>query len=108
MKIKQKIAKIVTNLKSKFLYFNLRIIRGDVLDYNAVKENMVGCDIVVHAAAIAGISTVIKSPTSTMRVNLIGTANVLEAAKNNNIKDKVIDFSTSEVFGPHAFKPTEE
>jgi len=87
---------------------NLKIIRGNVLDYNAVKENMAGCDIVVHAAAIAGIRTVLKSPTSTMRVNLIGTANVLEAAKHNNIKDRIVDFSTSEVFGSHAFKPTEE
>lgn len=87
---------------------NLKIIKGDVLDYNAVKENMVGSDIVVHAAAIAGISTVIKNPILTMRVNIIGTANVMEAAKNNNIKERVLDFSTSEVFGNHAFKPSEK
>jgi len=87
---------------------NLKIIRGDVLDYRAVKESMTDCDIVVHAAAIAGISTVIKSPTTTMRVNMIGTANVLEAAKEKHVRDRVVDFSTSEVFGTHAFKPTED
>jgi UDP-glucose 4-epimerase len=87
---------------------NLRIIRGDVLDYDKVSESMKGSDIVIHAAAVAGIDTVILSPTTTMKVNMIGTANVLEAAKVNGIKDRFIDFSTSEVFGSMAFKPTED
>jgi UDP-glucose 4-epimerase len=87
---------------------NLRIIKGDVLDYDAVFEGMEGADIVVHAAAIAGIDTVILNPTKTMRVNMIGTANVLEAARIHGVKDRVIDFSTSEVFGSHAFKSKED
>ena len=67
---------------------------------------MKGADIVIHAAAIAGIDTVIKSPTKTMRVNMIGTANVLEVARHHHIVDRFIDFSTSEVFGSYTFKPT--
>ena len=86
---------------------NLKVIRGDVLDYENVYKGMAKSDIVVHAAAIAGIDTVIKKPTKTMRVNMIGTANVLEAAKQNRVKDRFIDFSTSEVFGNHAFKSKE-
>jgi UDP-glucose 4-epimerase len=42
-----------------------------------------------------------------MRVNMIGTSNVLEASREASIKDRIVDFSTSEVFGSHAFKPTE-
>ncbi len=42
-----------------------------------------------------------------MQVNMIGTANALEAARINGIKDRFIDFSTSEVFGSMAFKSTE-
>jgi len=87
---------------------NLKIIKGDVLDYELLEKSMENSDIVVHAAAIAGIDTVIKSPTNTMRVNMIGTANVLEAAKINKISGRIIDFSTSEVFGSYAFKPTED
>jgi UDP-glucose 4-epimerase len=87
---------------------NIKIIKGDVLDYDAVFNGMKGADIVVHAAAIAGIDTVILKPTKTMRVNMIGTANVLEAARIHGIKDRVVDFSTSEVFGSHAFKSTED
>lgn len=87
---------------------NLSIIKGDVLDYALMEKSMAGSDLVVHAAGIAGIMTVIKSPTMTMRVNMIGTANALEAAKVNKIKDRFIDFSTSEIFGNRAFKSTEE
>jgi UDP-glucose 4-epimerase len=87
---------------------NVELIHGDVLDFEAVKNAMKGADIVVHAAAIAGIDTVIKSPVKTMEVNMIGTANVLRAAHQNNVKDRVIDFSTSEVFGSMAFRVSED
>jgi len=87
---------------------NLTVIRGDVLDYQRLFHSMIGADIVVHAAAIAGIDTVIKSPTETMRVNMIGTANALEAARMARVSGRFIDFSTSEVFGSFAFKPTED
>jgi len=86
---------------------NMTIVKGDVLDYDNVQQSMKGCNIVVHAAAIAGIDTVVKSPVKTMRVNMIGTANVLEAANENGGVERLIDFSTSEVFGPMAFKATE-
>lgn len=87
---------------------NLTIIRGDILDASHLSKSMEGADIVVHAAAIAGIDTVIKSPTKTMNVNMIGTANVLEAAMKCGIKDRLIEFSTSEVFGSYAYKSKEE
>ena len=64
-------------------------------------------DIVIHAAAIAGIDTVIKKPTQTMLVNMIGTANALKAALENDVKDRFLDFSTSEVFGSMAYKSNE-
>ena len=86
---------------------NISVIKGDVLDYNLVKDSMKGCNIVVHAAGIAGIDTVINNPVLTGRVNVLGTANVLEAAKENNVNDRFIDFSTSEVFGSMAFKSSE-
>ena len=68
---------------------------------------MKGSQIVIHCAAIAGIDTVIKKPTETMRVNMIGTANVLEAAKGLEDLHRFVDFSTSEVFGQSAFRAEE-
>ncbi len=86
---------------------NISIVKGDVLDYPLLEKSMAGMDIVVHAAGIAGIDTVIKDPVRTMRVNMMGTANALEAARVNGIKDRFIDFSTSEVFGSMAYKSSE-
>jgi UDP-glucose 4-epimerase len=86
---------------------NIKVIKGDVLDMPLLIASMKGADIVVHAAGIAGIDTVIKNPVKTMQVNMIGTANALQAAKENNITDRFIDFSTSEIFGSMAYKSSE-
>lgn len=87
---------------------NLRVVKGDVLDAELLTDSMRGADIVVHAAAIAGIDTVIKDPVKTMRVNMLGTANALEAARINKVSERFVDFSTSEVFGSMAFRASEE
>ena len=86
---------------------NLTVIKGDILDYSAVRDALGDTQIVVHCAAIAGIDTVIKRPTETMRVNMIGTANALEAAKELKHLERFVDFSTSEVFGSTAFRADE-
>lgn len=87
---------------------NVTLIEGDILDQEAVASAIEGADIVVHAAAIAGIDTVIKSPVRTMEVNMIGTANVLRAAHQCHVRNRVIEFSTSEVFGSMAYRVSEE
>lgn len=87
---------------------NITIIKGDVLDLEHLTESMKGAEVVIHAAGIAGIDTVIKEPVKTMRVNMIGTANALEAARINTVSDKFIDFSTSEIFGSMAYKSSEK
>jgi UDP-glucose 4-epimerase len=87
---------------------NINVVKGDVLDFDLLKKSMEGSDVVVHAAGIAGIDTVIKNPVRTMEVNMIGTANALRAAQENGVKGRFIDFSTSEVFGSMAFRSSEE
>jgi UDP-glucose 4-epimerase len=86
---------------------NLKIVKGDVLDFSSLCEAMQGANIVVHCAAIAGIDTVIKRPVNTMRVNMIGSANTLEAASRLTDCDRILCFSTSEVFGQYAFRSRE-
>lgn len=85
---------------------NVEVIRGDVTEYSSVASAMAGCDIVVHLAAIAGVDEVFNHPVLTMKVNMLGTYNVLEAARNAKV-ERVIDFSTSEVFGSYAFRVQE-
>ena len=87
---------------------NLTFVQGDVLDADAVRDTIRGASHVVHLAAIAGVDTVLESPVRTMRVNLIGTYNVLEAAHATiDTVQRLVDFSTSEVFGRHAYKVEE-
>ncbi|MBU1695330.1 MAG: NAD-dependent epimerase/dehydratase family protein [Verrucomicrobia bacterium] len=86
---------------------NLQLIVGDVLDYDHLAKTMAGADIIVHCAAIAGIDTVVKNTVKTMRVNMVGSANVLEAASKLDHCDRVVCFSTSEVFGTNAFRSSE-
>ena len=86
---------------------NVRQVQGDVLDFEHLKAHMAGADIVVHAAAIAGIDSTVKNPVTTMRVNMIGTANALEAAQQVGGIERFVEFSTSEVFGSQAFKVDE-
>ena len=93
--------------KSYKNHANLTVVTGDVLDVDGVCDAIRGANLVVHCAAIAGIDTVIESPVTTMRVNMMGSANVLHAATKLPSVDRVLCFSTSEIFGQHAFRSDE-
>lgn len=88
---------------------NLTVVRGDVLDADHLARSMREAQpqLIIHLAAIAGIDTVAKSPTTTMRVNLVGTVNALAAAREIAGVERFVDFSTSEVFGSMAFRVDE-
>jgi UDP-glucose 4-epimerase len=88
---------------------NFTFVQGDVLDAPFLNDVVKGATHLVHAAAIAGVDTVLESPVRTMRVNLIGTYNALEAAlATKGTIERFIEFSTSEVFGTYAFKVDEQ
>jgi UDP-glucose 4-epimerase len=87
---------------------NFRFHEGDVLDAGTLRAVAEGSTHIVHCAAIAGVSTVIESPVRTMRVNVIGTSNALEAAVAAGADlERFVDFSTSEVFGQQAINVEE-
>ncbi|MEM7135419.1 MAG: NAD-dependent epimerase/dehydratase family protein [Myxococcota bacterium] len=86
---------------------NVELVVGDVRDMTAVRRAVTGCDYVVHMASIAGVDTVLKNPVTTMEISLEGTMNVLRAAHDCTGVKRVIDFSTSEVFGSYAFRVRE-
>jgi UDP-glucose 4-epimerase len=86
---------------------NLKIVEGDVLDPKTVESVVKRADYVIHCAGIAGIGTVCQNPTKTLRVNIVGSLNVLDAALATGRCKRVVCFSTSEVFGSMAFTSTE-
>ncbi|HAN32467.1 MAG TPA: epimerase [Myxococcales bacterium] len=90
---------------------NVRLVRGDVRDKGALMGALAGAQHIIHMASIAGVDTVMNNPVLTMQVSMLGTMNVLEIAQSlmsagHDIK-RVVDFSTSEVFGRYAFRVTE-
>jgi len=70
---------------------NLKIIHGDILNFQMLQKKIGNAQIIIHCAAIADIDTVVISPTETMRVNMIGTANILESAKGLDNFERFID-----------------
>ncbi|TGD95711.1 NAD-dependent epimerase/dehydratase family protein [Methylobacterium nonmethylotrophicum] len=85
----------------------VRVVEADVLDAAAMREAARGVDAIIHLAAIAGVSSYDREPLRTLRVNILGTVNLLEACVAGRV-GRFIDFSTSEVFGPDADGVTEE
>lgn len=85
----------------------VRVIKGDVLDFDSLAMATKNMDVFIHAAAIAGIDTVAKDSVLTMKVNMLGTANALEAAYRAGVSERFVNFSTSEVFGPSSYKSKE-
>ncbi len=85
----------------------LHMVRGDVLDLPALQQAMAGHQLVIHCAAIAGIYSVDKSPMQTMQVNLLGTYHALQAAAAHRA-ERFVYFSTSEVYGQHVRRGTEQ
>jgi UDP-glucose 4-epimerase len=87
---------------------NFTFYEGDVLDAELMRSVARGATHLIHMAAIAGVDTVRESAVRTMRVNLIGTYNALEAAlATKDTIERFLDFSTSEVFGAYAFNVRE-
>ncbi len=86
---------------------NVTFTQGDILDKESLKNAMSGAEMVFHMAAIAGVSNYYNFPAKTLKVNLIGTYNVLECMTELNIK-RIFDMSTSETFGTDAVEVDEE
>ena len=77
-------------------------IRNKVDVNKIVKEFLP--DIIVHIAAVAGVRYSFMHASKTITSNVLGTTNVLEAAKDNNIK-KLIFISSSSVYGDNKIIP---
>jgi nucleoside-diphosphate-sugar epimerase len=85
----------------------LRIVKGDVRDQRLMARMVDGADYVVHMAAIAGVTTIVNRPAHALDVNLIGSYTLLSALRKKRGLNRFIDFSTSEVYGPHVFRARE-
>ncbi len=83
------------------------VFAGDIRDPSGVRAAMKDCEVVMHLAALIGIPYSYHSPDTYVDVNVKGTLNVLQAARQLEVR-KVIHTSTSEVYGTARFVPISE
>ena len=72
-------------------------VTGDILDNQLVDDLVCEADIVLHLAAVVGVKHVMQNPVDTIRINILGTENILHSCSAHS--KKVLIASTSEVYG---------
>jgi len=83
-------------------------INGDIRNYEHVKFATTNIDIVVHLAAISHISSCLKHSSLAFDINVLGTKNVLEACKENNV-GRIVIAGTDHIYGHNLqFLPVSE
>jgi UDP-N-acetylglucosamine 4,6-dehydratase len=80
-------------------YSNIRYLIGDIRDCDRVSRAMEDIDYVFHVAAMKHVPACEYNPYEAIKTNIIGTQNVIEAARNNQVK-KVIFTSTDKAIAP--------
>jgi NAD dependent epimerase/dehydratase len=86
---------------------NLEVISGDIRDSYFVKQSMQDVEMVFHLAALIAIPYSYHAPHSYVDTNIVGTLNVCQAAKEMG-GIRVINTSTSEVYGTAHYVPIDE
>lgn len=77
----------------------IRFLVGDVRDKDRLERAMEGVDIVINAAALKQVPIIESNPLEAIKTNIIGAANVIDAALNKNV-EKVIQLSTDKAVNP--------
>jgi UDP-glucose 4-epimerase len=77
---------------------NLTFVEADIRDFEIVNQLTKGVDTIFHLAASVGNKRSIDFPIDDAQINVIGTINILEAAKKNDIR-KIVTSSSAGIFG---------
>lgn len=85
----------------------IKLIKGDLRDFNLVKKKTRGVDYVLHQAALRSVPKSVKDPVSFNEVNVTGTLNLLIAAHQAKVK-RFVFASSSSVYGEVKIFPEKE
>jgi len=77
---------------------NFELIEGDLRSFHIVRNAVKGIDYILHQGALPSVPRSINDPITTNDVNILGTLNILEAAKEFGVK-RVVYASSSSVYG---------
>ncbi len=86
-------------MKRDFNNPKLKFLIGDVRDLKRLNTACRGCDYLFHTAALKHVTVCEENPDETVKTNILGTQNAIEAAINNGVK-KFIDVSTDKAVDP--------
>jgi NAD dependent epimerase/dehydratase len=89
------------------VFSELEIVRGDLRDVEAVRGAVRGADTVFHLGALIAIPYSYVHPREVIETNVMGTVNVLMAARDFGVR-RVVHTSTSEVYGTARYTPIDE
>lgn len=78
-----------------------------VRSYHTVQKAVKGVDVILHQAALPSVPRSINDPITTNEVNVGGTLNILDAAKEQSIK-RIVFASSSSVYGDNPELPKHE
>jgi UDP-glucose 4-epimerase len=85
----------------------IHIIRENVLNQKALVKAAENATLIYHLAAVSSVPQSVDNPTDTFQVNLLGTCNVLEAARLNSVR-RIVFISSASVYGADAPVPFRE
>jgi len=95
------------NLSKNFQNKNFKFIKGDILNFQKLKSSMKNVNVVIHLAANSDIIKSSNDPIIEIKNGTMGTSNVLEAMRFNNIKE-IIFTSSNVVYGEVEKLPIKE
>lgn len=85
----------------------IEVIEGDVRSYHLVREAVDGVDFVLHQAALPSVPRSVRDPITTNEVNVLGTLNLLQAAREAGVK-RLVNASSSSIYGDNPDLPKRE
>ena len=85
----------------------LEVIEGDLRSYHIVQEAVEGVDYVLHQGALPSVPRSVKDPLTSNEVNVVGTLNLLQAARKAGVK-RLVYASSSSVYGDNPTLPKVE
>ena len=85
----------------------LEIVEGDVRSYHLVREAVEGVDFVLHQAALPSVPRSVRDPITTNEVNVVGTLNLLQAAREAGVQ-RLVYASSSSIYGTSPELPKRE
>jgi dTDP-glucose 4,6-dehydratase len=86
----------------------MEVIPGDLKDPDGVKKAVRGCHKIFHLGALIAIPYSYIHPFDFIQTNVVGTANLLNACLEDNLLERIIHTSTSEVYGTAQYIPIDE